>query len=777
MTLALQAKTIAVLQRHVSRRGRSLHDTTLPELNTRVVFGGVLGVGVTAKTYPAQRYCTDASEIAYASCAAGAIPLLVGACTNHSVSTCNNYQASQRSTLPLMECVAYQRRCTRQRLMHTHSSLGRDAPAAARAESQAALDACLPAPSPLSANDYGGEKANSHFARSMKQHLRYSPNMVHRTRRSKKQGWVRECSGRIGRLQNRSQRRLRPEAIQLLSNTYVLAPCCTYYKHVDKNGHVDPLIRRPSGRGVGEFVPREDVKKPPPIEEEEDTLAEPVDDEDEHEAPEDEHALDEYEARGSDLEDDPDEDVVYEVQCAGCKGWHNVRHRVHAWLQDHGEQASFFCSPDCHSSGVQPLRKTTNSPYHDEWVLEHTVTKDGRVFGKKIGETKVEQNERSVMHRASVLRAHLGDVPHLPSPEPELQSPDLDASCPHVHDLSTTASRIIVGGHGARTARALPELYLHLRDHPAPMEWGNSSLPPVIVLTLLGYGGLLVRHDGDRVVVRLTKPNESVVGCLAIECTIANWRQLRGPSALARVLKCTRTNGLLPLSNCVGGSMEGGYLPKHVECPDCGIDMDAMPPGIDLPARIAHTKKWALDDTMRPVVDGCIARMVYATRCVKKASTRADMITGQLIYEALERSSAEWLIYLGDTPTEAYVNLGAHALAWLRTTVVAMSPPTTSTGRGENVKQWGVARLLGRIAELPARAPLPFHPGEAVLAHWMVEKRGKRKRGKRVLIPEPNEWLRGTVLGRGEGVGVCVRVLFSDGHTHPGVPLAHVRNL
>eukprot|EP01048_Picozoa_sp_COSAG05_P013397 COSAG05_NODE_1425_length_4921_cov_2.177727_1_plen_1038_part_10 len=722
------------LVRHYTRRGRLLHDNTLPEFESTVTYGE--NPVDAPHTVAATRCGDDDSELAFGIGLAGAVPLVYEAVTNNSVTTCSNYWASQRATLPQLQLKIKRRRDERQRMLCLYDSAPRDERPAINARLHN-LGSVVPV---QAVSDMHGETANPHFSRYTRRHNRYSVGMLRRAKNGLAQKWLRERRGALGKLQNRMYRKGKTLAMKVHSNTLVVTPDAINFESTL------PLARRTVGRGVGEFV--HSTKKTTEFESESESCSEEEaegsdSEEDNTEERSAERGQQALEADLSDMEEDGDEDAMddtqqFEVQCDGCKRWKVVsRKRSRALELSHTE---WYCSPTCRVGGsVEGTRVPSASSYHDQWMrqrLHDVVT--GRVAELQLAQSKREQNERNQTARVGWLKSARGDNAR-------------------VVDLSTNSAKIVVYGQGACTLIALPELRAHLGERPdfnrAKIEWDGSRLPPTVSLALVGWGGIVISTVDEHAVAELAQPHQLVRHCLAIELRHSDWVALdvQSKPALARLIcmPTTKTSGVPVQTTCIGG--EGG-LCGDLECPVCGCDLSAMPAGIDLPRSFAAVRgqKWTLATELVPVVNAVIASQVHnalddesanlpavgAAGC-KLGKALAAKVTGGTIRTDLAETSSEWMRFIDGvdgSSTDGDSNMEKQLLHWLRSQVTG--------GRS-----WGKPRLLeamkAQLVGSDGTTSSAFQNGDEVLAHWMVDD--PTKRGAIIVDPKEPNWLRATV--------------------------------
>ena len=131
----------------------------------------------------------------------------------------------------------------------------------------------------------------------------------------------------------------------------------------------------------------------------------------------------------------------------------------------------------------------------------------------------------------------------------------------------------------------------------------------------------------------------------------------------------------------------------------------------------------------------------------------------------MELKSTEWMCFIdgaGNGAGDGAKNMEKELLNWLRRKVEAAGSA-----------KWQKARLLLALRDQSAELPA-YKKGDSVYAHWMVLDPAKQ--GGVKVDPTEQHWLQGEIVGKVKGKQ-AFKVLFLDGHTHPGVPLAHIRRL
>lgn len=287
----------------------------------------------------------------------------------------------------------------------------------------------------------------------------------------------------------------------------------------------------------------------------------------------------------------------------------------------------------------------------------------------------------------------------------------------------------------------------------------------------------MVETNEKHAVARMATPNETISECLAVECSIADWKMYDPTSkpSLARLLvqRTTKTSGVGAQNTCIGGH---NGLNGHLECPVCGVDIEAMPAGIDLPTTLPSSNKpWSLAPELVPEVNSEIASQVQNVLCTRFVGVKADkigkamgeLVTGETIRSALEARSLEWMQFIDGyhgLRSDGVKNMEAQLLVWLRNAV-----------DDDQASRWKKARLLTTLQSVASATVATFKKHQKVLAQWMVADPSNDAR----IIVDPTEprWLSATVLGKGRGIGTCYRLKFSDGHVHPGVPYANIRRV
>ena len=520
------------------------------------------------------------------------------------------------------------------------------------------------------------------------------------------------------------------------------------------------LARRANGRGSGEFVPTARQNRDlPSDEEDENDDSEDSDDDNGMELDEDAH--EELQARVSEGEDgsgsDEEDTVRTEAQCTHCLRWAWVSTQQTARV-NHGD---FYCNASCRLGlSVVGMRPKTASAHHDDYCQKrlHDAS-DGRVQQIEIAKTKVEQNVRNVLHRVGLLEEGL-----------ETKG--------HVADLSEPGGGTnVVFGQGASTMKALLEVRTGIGYPPTAASWQDSDLPPVVNLALVGNGGFVVRTVNRVATAVAATPNEEVEGCLAVEAAIEDWKALDIESkiSMARFLvrPTTKTSGMAAQTTCLAGINGVGGLACHTDCPVCGIDRKALPAGVAVPLVLpARQRVFALDPGMLTQVEVFITSQVcdvldrdFPVKDCDLGKAMALHVTGETVRTAMELKSTEWMCFIdgaGNGAGDGAKNMEKELLNWLRRKVEAAGSA-----------KWQKAQLLLALRDQSAELPA-YKKGDSVYAHWMVTDPAKQ--GGVKVDPTEQHWLQGEIVGKVKGKQ-AFKVLFLDGHTHPGVPLAHIRRL